>query len=96
MSFDLSSHQLILVYQGPREICIVRDSAIPLIYGLQSECLKSTWYMQVSSDHTKCSLHLTRDLDDHRHRRRAWDRGVSIKGRPESLFSYVDLAGSSS
>ncbi|KAH7402975.1 putative benzoate 4-monooxygenase cytochrome P450 [Cadophora sp. MPI-SDFR-AT-0126] len=64
---------------GPREICIVRKSAIPLIYGPQSECLKSTWYSQVSSDCTRCSIHMTRDFDDHRRRRKAWDRGLAIK-----------------
>ncbi|KAL1961494.1 hypothetical protein VTN77DRAFT_1673 [Rasamsonia byssochlamydoides] len=64
---------------GPRELCIVRKSAIPLIYGPQSECLKSSWYTQVSTDHRKCSIHMTRDFDDHRKRRKAWDRGFSIK-----------------
>ncbi|RFU30754.1 hypothetical protein B7463_g5576, partial [Scytalidium lignicola] len=67
------------VRTGPREICIVRKSAIPLIYGPQSECLKSTWYSQVSSDCTQCSIHMTRDFDDHRRRRKAWDRGFAIK-----------------
>lgn len=65
---------------GPREICIVRKSAIPLIYGPQSRCLKTTWYAQVSPDSKKCSVHMTRDFDDHRKRRKAWDRGLSIKG----------------
>lgn len=65
---------------GPRELCIVRKSAIPAIYGSQSECLKSTWYGQVSKDCKKCSIHMTRDFDDHKRRRRAWDRGFSIKG----------------
>ncbi|KAF7596101.1 hypothetical protein BBP40_003363 [Aspergillus hancockii] len=31
---------------GPREICIVRKSAVSLIYGPQLKCLKSTWYNQ--------------------------------------------------
>ncbi|EED16249.1 benzoate 4-monooxygenase cytochrome P450, putative [Talaromyces stipitatus ATCC 10500] len=64
---------------GPREICIVRKSAVPLIYGPQSQCLKTTWYAQVSPNPKKCSIHMTRDFDDHRKRRKAWDRGFSIK-----------------
>ncbi|ORY64225.1 putative benzoate 4-monooxygenase cytochrome P450 [Pseudomassariella vexata] len=64
---------------GPRELCIVRKSAVPLIYGPNSECLKSTWYMQVDSNYKKCSIHMTRDFDNHKSRRRAWDRGFSIR-----------------
>lgn len=71
---------------GPREICIVRKSAIPLIYGPQSECLKSSWYTQLSTDHAKSSIHMTRDVDDHRRRRKAWDRGLSIKGKQSPIF----------
>ncbi|KAI9926158.1 hypothetical protein MW887_004621 [Aspergillus wentii] len=64
---------------GPREICIVRKSAVPLLFGPQSDCLKSTYYAQASPDPKKCSVHHTRDFDDHRRRRKAWDRGFSIK-----------------
>ncbi|OCL06104.1 cytochrome P450 [Glonium stellatum] len=67
------------VRTGPRELCIVRKSAIPLIYGPNSECLKSTWYGQVSNDYKKCSIHMTRNFNDHRKRRKAWDKGFSIK-----------------
>ena len=66
---------------GPRELCIVRKSAVPLIYGPQSECLKSSWYAQVSVDHRISSIHMTRDFEDHRRRKKAWDRGFSIKGK---------------
>lgn len=65
---------------GPREISILRKEAVPLLYGPNSECLKSTWYGQTGNDAKKCSIHMTRDLNDHRLRRRAWDRGFSIKG----------------
>lgn len=68
------------MFIGPREICIVRKSAVPQIYGPQSQCLKTTWYAQVSPNPKKCSIHMTRDFDDHRKRRKAWDRGFSIKG----------------
>ncbi|CAG7921899.1 unnamed protein product [Penicillium olsonii] len=64
---------------GPREICIVRKSAVPLIFGPQSKCRKSTYYAQASTEPKNCSVHHTRDIDDHRRRRKAWDRGFSIK-----------------
>ncbi|CAG8213831.1 unnamed protein product [Penicillium olsonii] len=64
---------------GPREICIVRKSAVPLIFGPQSKCRKSTYYAQASTEPKNCSVHHTRDIDDHRRRRKAWDRGLSIK-----------------
>ncbi|KAL2004524.1 hypothetical protein VTN00DRAFT_3409 [Thermoascus crustaceus] len=80
---------------GPREICIVRKSAIPLIYGPQSKCLKSSWYTQVSTDHTKCSIHMTRDFDDHRRRRKAWDRALAgyeprIKAKADLFVSKIN------
>ncbi|KAL1962758.1 hypothetical protein VTN77DRAFT_9212 [Rasamsonia byssochlamydoides] len=67
------------VRTGPREISIIRPSAVHAIYGSNSPCLRSTWYSQVSDDVTKISLNSTRDVDVHRRRRRAWDRGFSIK-----------------
>ncbi|KAF1830897.1 cytochrome P450 67 [Decorospora gaudefroyi] len=67
------------VRTGPREISVLRKSAVPLLYGPNSECRKSTWYGQTGNDPKKCSIHMTRDFEDHRIRRRAWDRGFSIK-----------------
>ncbi|KAF2793406.1 cytochrome P450 [Melanomma pulvis-pyrius CBS 109.77] len=67
------------VRTGPREISVLRKSAVPLLYGPNSECLKSTWYGQTGNDPKKCSIHMTRDFNDHRLRRRAWDKGFSIK-----------------
>ncbi|OAK99635.1 cytochrome P450 [Phaeosphaeriaceae sp. SRC1lsM3a] len=67
------------VRTGPREVSILRKEAILLLYGPNSECLKSTWYGQTGNDPKKCSIHMTRDINDHRLRRRAWDRGFSIK-----------------
>jgi hypothetical protein len=66
--------------KGPREISVLRKSAVPILYGPNSECSKSTWYGQTGNDPKKCSIHMTRDFNDHRLRRRAWDRGFSIKG----------------
>ncbi|OTA68045.1 monooxygenase [Hypoxylon sp. EC38] len=70
---------------GPREICIVRKSAVATIYGPNSKCGKSTWYTQSDFDSKKGSVVATRDPEDHRRRRRAWDRGISTK----ALNSYV-------
>ncbi|KAF7588967.1 hypothetical protein BBP40_004969 [Aspergillus hancockii] len=67
------------VRTGPREISILRKSALPLIYGPQAECLKSTWYDQLHTDTSKICMNLSRDFDDHRRRRKAWDRAFSIK-----------------
>ncbi|KAE8353448.1 monooxygenase [Aspergillus coremiiformis] len=85
---------------GPREVCIVRKSAVPLIYGPRSECLKSTWYGQVSTDYKKCSIHMTRNVDDHRKRRKAWDQGFStralrtyeprVKAKADQLVSQIE------
>ncbi|KAL1639131.1 hypothetical protein SLS58_008218 [Diplodia intermedia] len=69
---------------GPREISINRPAAVRLIYGPPSVCKKSPWYSQVTEDVTKCSINSTRVLEVQRQRRRAWDRGFSIK----ALSSY--------
>ncbi|KAF3044325.1 hypothetical protein E8E12_007952 [Didymella heteroderae] len=67
------------VRTGPREISILRKSAVPLIYGPNSEMRKSTWYGQTGNDLKKTSIHMTRDHESHKQRRRAWDRGFSMK-----------------
>ncbi|KAF1962854.1 cytochrome P450 67 [Byssothecium circinans] len=69
---------------GPRDISILDKRAIPLIYGPNSECRKSTWYSQSSNDSSKVSINMTRDQKSYRLRRRAWDRGFSMK----ALTSY--------
>lgn len=78
---------------GPREISVNRPSAIHAIYGPPSLLLKSPWYDQVSHDSDKCSLNGTRDAEDHRRRRRAWDRGLGVKGEmlsnsPKTLHKH--------
>ncbi|KAL4790551.1 cytochrome P450 [Aspergillus venezuelensis] len=67
------------VRTGPRELSINRPSAIHSFTNPQSACTKSTWYSHVSDDITQISLNSTRDPDVHRRRRRAWDRGFSMK-----------------
>lgn len=64
---------------GPREISILRKSAVSIIYGPNSEMRKSTWYGQTGNDLKKTSIHMTRDHETHKQRRRAWDRGFSMK-----------------
>ncbi|KAL4801865.1 cytochrome P450 [Aspergillus unguis] len=69
---------------GPREICIVRKSAVPLLLSAQSTCKKSTFYAQTEIEPKNCNVHQTRDFEDHRRRRKAWDRGFNLK----ALASY--------
>ncbi|KAL4960091.1 cytochrome P450 [Aspergillus stella-maris] len=70
------------VRTGPRELSINRPSAIHAFTNPQSACTKSTWYSHVSDDITQISLNSTRDPDVHRRRKRAWDRGFSMKALP--------------
>ncbi|KAL3441549.1 cytochrome P450 [Aspergillus insuetus] len=67
------------VRTGPRELSINRPSAVHAFCGPQSPCTKPTWYSHVSDDKTQISLNSTRDPEVHRRRRRAWDRGFSMK-----------------
>ncbi|KAF2645135.1 monooxygenase [Massarina eburnea CBS 473.64] len=68
-----------VVRVGPREVSVMRKSAVQLIYGPGTDCVKSTWYAQAGNDHTITSLHMERNRPAHRLRRRAWDRGFSTK-----------------
>ncbi|KAH7036039.1 cytochrome P450 [Microdochium trichocladiopsis] len=72
------------VRTGPREVTILRRSAVDLIYGPKSECRKASWYGQTGNDLQKVSLHMCRDANAHRQRRKAWDKALSVK----SLNSY--------
>ncbi|ETS80880.1 hypothetical protein PFICI_08409 [Pestalotiopsis fici W106-1] len=76
------------VRTGPREITILRQSAVDIIYGPKSQCRKSTWYGQTGNDPLKSSLHMTRDHESHRLRRKAWDKSMSVKGNIIALASY--------
>ncbi|KAK7537322.1 cytochrome P450 [Phyllosticta citribraziliensis] len=74
-----------IVRTGPRELSILKPSAIPLIYGAKSKCTKSTFYSQAKvyaeEDHNVFAL---RNHQEHAWRRRKMDRGLSIK----ALNSY--------
>ncbi|OAL50229.1 cytochrome P450 67 [Pyrenochaeta sp. DS3sAY3a] len=64
---------------GPREISILDPAAIPLIYGPNTKCTRSTWYIVAGQDSDKVSLTNMRDGAKVRLRKRAWDRGLSFK-----------------
>ncbi|KAJ5939682.1 cytochrome P450 [Penicillium verhagenii] len=74
------------VRTGPREISINRASAVHAINGSQSSCTKAPWYSHVSDDNAQISLNSTRDPTVHRRRRKAWDRGFSVKGRQQAFI----------
>jgi hypothetical protein len=75
--------------QGPREISVLRKSAVMALYGPQTNCSKGTWYGQMGNDPGKSSIHMLRDNRSHRLRRRAWDRAFSIRGNEQ--FSKLKL-----
>ncbi|KAL5404942.1 hypothetical protein PMIN06_004993 [Paraphaeosphaeria minitans] len=71
-----------IVRTGPRELSIASADAIPLIYGPMSKCRKGVWYS--GAYHVEgASLQTTRDHQDHRERRKAWDRAFSAKSLRE-------------
>lgn len=77
------------VRTGPREVTVIRASAVNLIYGRSSKCIKATWYDQNSGNPDKVGIENIRDKDKHGLRRRAWDRGLGLKGE---LSAYKDFA----
>lgn len=76
-------------YVGPREISINRPSAIQAIYGHPTRCLRSPWYSQVSNDVSKISINSTRDVELHKLRKRAWERGLAFKGMRGGRGRYL-------
>ncbi|KAI8653830.1 hypothetical protein LRP88_00428 [Fusarium phalaenopsidis] len=79
---------------GPREISITRESAISIIYEPPNQCVRSTWYSQVSDDVRKISLHTTRDLTAHKLRKKAWVRGLGFRALAiyeEKIAPKVDI-----
>jgi hypothetical protein len=80
--------------KGPRELCVVRKSAVPLLYGPGTECRKSTWYSQVDTDGRKGSIHMERNEEEYKRRRKCLDGGFAIKGKPisPSLAKQTDLS----
>jgi hypothetical protein len=58
----------VLMKSGPRELTIFDVNAISAIYGVQAKTTKGPFY-----DIMEKSLHLNRDKQFHRQRRRIWD-----------------------
>jgi len=65
------------IIQGPSEMSIASPSAVAAIYQNSSPCLKGPWYNVFVPS---ISLHASRDKQEHAHRRKVWDRGLSAKG----------------
>nr|WHS04497.1 cytochrome P450 monooxygenase [Phaeosphaeriaceae sp. CF-150626] len=67
------------VRTGPRELSIIRASAIDLIYGPKSTCEKATWYDQNSGNADMVGIENVRSKKKHGIRRRAWDKGLGFR-----------------
>ncbi|KAG8164305.1 hypothetical protein KVR01_006223 [Diaporthe batatas] len=70
------------VRTGPRELTIMRASAVDLIYGPTSKCTKSTWYDQNSGNADKVGIENVRDKAKHGTRRRVWDKALGFRALP--------------
>jgi hypothetical protein len=78
------------VRTGPREISVIRASAINLIYGPTSTCEKATWYDQNSGNPDKVGIENIRKKEKHRIRRRAWDKGLGFRGTLTRIKNCLD------
>ncbi|GME33310.1 Cytochrome P450 [Neofusicoccum parvum] len=67
------------VRTGPREISILRASAIPLLYGGKSPLKKATFYRQTEFEDEDQSLFNIISFQLHNKRRRIYDQGFSTK-----------------
>ncbi|KAF2278282.1 cytochrome P450 [Westerdykella ornata] len=67
-----------IIRTGPRELNIIRTDAIPLIHGPTSKCTKGQWY--AGSYHIEgASLQTTRSKQDHKERRKVWERAFNAR-----------------
>ena len=82
------------VRTGPREVSVIRASAIDLIYGPKSTCEKATWYDQNSGNADRVGIENVRSKEKHRIRRRVWDNGLGFRGilNPWQTSSSSDLS----
>ncbi|KAK7718873.1 hypothetical protein SLS57_005983 [Botryosphaeria dothidea] len=64
-----------VVRTGPRELSVARASALPQI----TTCRKSIFYAQNDWRQKNHGMVETRDLDDHRRRRRPWEMALTLK-----------------
>ncbi|KAL1654432.1 hypothetical protein SLS61_003033 [Didymella pomorum] len=71
-----------VIRTGPRELAVYSADAVPLIHGPMSRCRKGPWYN--NADHIGgASTHTTRDKQDHKQRRKAWDHAFNAKALRE-------------
>lgn len=71
-----------VIRTGPREVTIYSADAVPLVHGAMSRCRKGPWY--AGSAHIGgASTHTTRDKEDHKRRRKAWDHAFNAKALRE-------------
>lgn len=75
------------VRTGPRELTVLRASAVELVYGPSSKCTKGTWYDQNSGNPDKVGIENVRDKERHRVRRKAWDQGLGSRGMSLNVFT---------
>jgi len=71
-----------IIRTGPRELSIINADAVPLIHGSLSKCRKTTWYSGAYFIEG-ASVHSTRDKQEHKERRKVWDRALSAKALRE-------------
>lgn len=71
-----------VIRTGPREVTIFCADAIPLIHGPMSRCTKGPWY--AFANHIGgASTQTTRNKDEHKRRRKAWDHAFNAKALRE-------------
>ncbi|KAH3910676.1 hypothetical protein HBH56_144800 [Parastagonospora nodorum] len=71
-----------VIRTGPREVTVYCTDAIPLIHGPMSRCRKGPWYSG-SSHIGGTSTQTTRNKDEHKRRRKAWDHAFNAKALRE-------------
>lgn len=71
-----------VIRTGPREVTVYCADAIPLIHGPTSKCTKGPWYSGASHI-GGASTQTTRDKEEHKRRRKAWDHAFNAKALRE-------------
>ncbi|KAI0126220.1 cytochrome P450 [Xylariales sp. AK1849] len=79
-----------VVRVGPRQLSVTRADCLQQIHALK----KGTMYAHLGADHTKVGFILSRDIEDHKRRRRPWERGFSpksLQGFDERIQRLISL-----
>jgi cytochrome P450 len=79
-----------VVQVGPNEVSFDEIDAVDIIYGHQSECIKSPWYDNVTRD----GVFKLRNVAEHRHRRKQISRAFSPASANELEPSTASLVQS--